>query len=487
MAISNSLKQRESVSETTTISEIFDRVRELEDAGEYNEAALELGSWWQGAGIRPAKVDSLSENERAQILSRIGSLSGWYGSREQTKEVQDGAKDLLSEAIGLFEKTGDKANAIETRSDLAVCYWREGAYNEARDFLKETLGTRAKISSALRGKILLRMVNVEISTYHYADALRLVDEATSLVEKFGDSLLLGKLYFHRALIMRKMAEEGNNPKLLDSAVADYRLAAEFYQQAGHLQFLANVENNTGFLFFTMKKYEESQRHYDAALEILTHQKDMGIAGPVYDNKAQTFLAQGKLEEAEKAARTSVIMLRDGDENASLAESLTTLGTILSRRKNFAQAALSFTEAKESALLVRDAERAGSALLTQLEELQEFLEPAEYDKVYSEAAGLLENSPRLQTVDRLNRAAMNISVVSTNFNWENFSLPDAVMAYEGEIILKAITESNGRVTKAATLLGLSHQNLSLILHQRHRELKKHCVQRKPRTVNKAKTH
>jgi transcriptional regulator with GAF, ATPase, and Fis domain len=181
------------------------------------------------------------------------------------------------------------------------------------------------------------------------------------------------------------------------------------------------------------------------------------------------------------------MLRDGDENASLAESLTTLGTILSRRKNFAQAALSFAEAKESALLVRDTERAGSALLTQLEELQEFLESAEYDSIYSEAAELLANSPRLQTIDRLNRAAINSSVVSTDFNWENFSLPDAVRAYEGEIILRAITDSNGRVTKAATLLGLSHQNLSLILHQRHRELKKYCVQRKPRTVNKTKTH
>jgi DNA-binding NtrC family response regulator len=93
---------------------------------------------------------------------------------------------------------------------------------------------------------------------------------------------------------------------------------------------------------------------------------------------------------------------------------------------------------------------------------------------------------LSYVDKLDSLFANKADKAV-FSWENFSLPEAVRNYEGEMILKALKETSGRITKAAQLLGLSHQNLSLILHQRHKDLKTNCAPRKPRTRSKMKTH
>lgn len=64
--------------------------------------------------------------------------------------------------------------------------------------------------------------------------------------------------------------------------------------------------------------------------------------------------------------------------------------------------------------------------------------------------------------------------------EGFSLPAAVLAFEARYISFALQSNAGSVTKAAKLLGISHQNLSLQLTQRHqplRAIKKQRAQRR----------
>ena len=60
--------------------------------------------------------------------------------------------------------------------------------------------------------------------------------------------------------------------------------------------------------------------------------------------------------------------------------------------------------------------------------------------------------------------------------EGFSLPAAALAFEARYISFALQTNGGSVTKAAKLLGISHQNLSLQLTQRHQAL--HSI-KKPR--------
>jgi DNA-binding NtrC family response regulator len=51
----------------------------------------------------------------------------------------------------------------------------------------------------------------------------------------------------------------------------------------------------------------------------------------------------------------------------------------------------------------------------------------------------------------------------------FSLDAEVLRYEGSLIRKALEDSGGSVTRAARMLGVTHQGLAFILNGRHSDL------------------
>jgi transcriptional regulator with PAS, ATPase and Fis domain len=55
------------------------------------------------------------------------------------------------------------------------------------------------------------------------------------------------------------------------------------------------------------------------------------------------------------------------------------------------------------------------------------------------------------------------------HWEGCSLETEVRRYEGDLIRHALEAEKGSVTRAARLLGVSHQGLAFILHGRQKEL------------------
>jgi hypothetical protein len=77
-------------------------------------------------------LEGLTAPTAAAVLLRAGTLSGWLASAAQDKEGQEAAKDLISESITCFEALGETAKAAAAQSDLGYCYWREGAFDEAR-------------------------------------------------------------------------------------------------------------------------------------------------------------------------------------------------------------------------------------------------------------------------------------------------------------------------------------------------------------------
>lgn len=54
-------------------------------------------------------------------------------------------------------------------------------------------------------------------------------------------------------------------------------------------------------------------------------------------------------------------------------------------------------------------------------------------------------------------------------WEGCSLSEEVRRYEGNLIKMALDASQGHITRAARLLGTTHQGLAYILLGRHKEL------------------
>jgi hypothetical protein len=94
--------------------------KELEEAGNYEAARGALGDLWQQIGKRP-QIAGLDLRTSAEVLLRVGTLTGWIGSSQQIEGAQEIAKNLISESITVFESLDETAKAVEGQSELAYC------------------------------------------------------------------------------------------------------------------------------------------------------------------------------------------------------------------------------------------------------------------------------------------------------------------------------------------------------------------------------
>src|ERR1700704_2572318 len=155
--------------QTTTIrltrdwqaKEKCESARACEKVGDYYGARQALSDVWAVLGERPV-LDGLSADSQAEVLLRVGTLTGFLGTTQQIAGAQELAKDLLSESVHGFEAIGDADGLAQAHLGLAVCYWREGAMDEARVCLRTALARATKPATKLR--ILVDSTLPEVST-----------------------------------------------------------------------------------------------------------------------------------------------------------------------------------------------------------------------------------------------------------------------------------------------------------------------------------
>jgi tetratricopeptide (TPR) repeat protein len=468
----------------------------LIEKGEYQAAAEALGELWLGVGGKP-ELDGYEPFDQAEILFAVGTLTGRLGNSNQTKESQEQAKNLLSESVVLFAQMGELDRQARAQSELGVCYWRMGEFEEARTVLKDALQLALHISAFTEWKLIQNLVNVELYTHNYRVAEQLLSYVEHLAVGLPDDTLRGNFYFHRAVALKRIGEEESLTVYLTRALVDYQEALAFYEKAGHLPYCASSHNNMGFVLGKLGRYEEAHEQVDEAFRMFTALGSKGNAASAHDTKAQIYLAEGRLAKAEQAALASAELLRGGDEYSLMAGSLVTLGVVYARRGSWARSRRIFEDAYLAANYVGDKGGAGDALLAWLEELGGEMLSEGFTEVYRRAEELLRDSPRTSVQRRLREAArkkfqaegeafFSLSPLppekeEEKVNWAGFSINRAVKELEERYIILALKEAGGMVSRAAQLLGISHQNLSTKLQTRHRNL---VHARKPQRKSRA---
>jgi tetratricopeptide (TPR) repeat protein len=442
--------------------------RQQEWAGDFEAAQEILGDFWQGVAVRSG-LEQLDSETKAEVLLRIGTLTGWIGSIKQIAGSQEAAKDLLNEALRTFEQLELRSKAAEARSGLALCYWRIGAYDEARITLKAALPDFDESDLEQRAIALYRRALIEASSKKLTEALRFYNEAAPLFDKVESHSLSGHFHDGLANVLNRLSASEDHKDYLDRALIEYAAASFHFEQAGHERYQACVENNLGFLFSTIGEFEKAHEHLDRAQMIMTRLKDNVHLAQVDDTRARVLLAEDRLVEADKIARAAVRRLEKGDELSILAEALTTHGTALAGLGHSELARASFERAIDVAEQAGDLESAGVAALTLIEKLRGELSNEELRTTLDHATTLVDKSDDIGTVRRLAKSAFQI-LFSTPLDWEGFSFRRAVNQYEARLIRLALKESSGSVSKASRLLGFKHhQSLVSMLKTRHPEL------------------
>lgn len=441
--------------------------KELEDIGNYEAAREAMGELWPGVGSRPV-LDELDEATAAEVVLRVGVLTGWLGSTRQIEGAQETAKNLISESIERFGGVQDTDKVAEAQMELGHCYWREGGYNEARVWLNEALGRLSDKATYVKAVTLSRLATLEKVSNRLNDALHLFRQAAPFFQTCANHSIRGRFHNSYANLLVVLGQGEGRQDYIDQALIEYAAASYHFEQAGHTRYQACVENNLGFLFFTIKNYAEAHKHLDRAQALFTSMKDSVHTAQVDDTRAKVLLAEGRPAEAERLVRSAVQTLERGGQQSLLAEALTTHGLTLARMGSHKIARLTLQRAVEVAQNGGDLEAAGLAALTIIEELGEHLQPHDLSATYDRAADLLSRSGNRELKDRLltasRRVLFLICSLPTPPTWKGFSFYDAVMRFEARLIERALRDAAGVVSRAAELLGVSRQSLDSMLHK-----------------------
>ena len=266
---------------------------QLERAGDYESARSALGELWTRIGDRPV-TNQLPVDTQAEVLWRVGALSGWLGSANQIAGAQEFARDLLTESITLFETLNQQDKRAEAMGDLALCYWRSGAQDDGRAWFRQAVEAAQKPETKLR--TLTNASTVEISSGRYDDALALLNAAAAFLGEVSDDWIHGAYHYQRGLVYRGLGGTEN----LDHALIEYSAASMHLANAGHIRHLAGVENNIGFIHMLLGRATEALTHLDKARGIFVSLKDSRMVAQVNDTRARVFLAEKRFADAERA-------------------------------------------------------------------------------------------------------------------------------------------------------------------------------------------
>jgi DNA-binding NtrC family response regulator len=401
--------------------------KELEESGNYESARGAMGALWQRVGEDPA-IQGLSDRAAAEVLLRAGVLSGWIGSSSKIEGAQETAKNLITQSIRIFEATGETEKILEARTEIAYCYWREGALDEARVILREVITHLADGDQELRAKAVLRNAIVERSAMRYIESLRIMTDAAPLFEEIANHSTKGGYHNELGLVLKNLAVAEKREDYRDRAFIEYEAASYHFEQAGHTRYRARVENNLGFLYLTAGKLKEAHEHLDHARRLFASLKDSISAAQVDETRARVFLAQGKDVEAERVARAAVRTLEAAGLQSLLAEALTTRGVALARLAQHAQARTTLERAIKVAHTVGDVEHAGLAALSLIEELSEHLASKEMNIIFERAGWFLAESTDSGILLRIRDCALKV-VTTRRERLEEFSAPSFIYASE----------------------------------------------------------
>jgi tetratricopeptide (TPR) repeat protein len=406
----------------------------LEYKGEYEEARKALSRYWRRIGEHP-RIEGLQPMIAAEVLLRAGVLTGIIGSKNQITDAQENAKDLISESHAIFESRKAKKKIAEAQTELALCYWRTGEINEARDCLKEALAL-LRIDSDLKAKAIIRLAIVEFRASQHEKALRILTKHASLFDRIHNHTLIGSYHDTLGNALEDLSVLKKRRDYVDRALIEYAASSYHFEQAEHKCYLASVENNLGMLYFRINQYDEAHEHLDRARRIFINLKDFGSAAQVDETRACVFLQQGRATDAERVACLAVQNQEKTGRHALLAEALTTHGRALARLENYGAALIAFRRSMDLSEHAGNVRQSADAARAAFQEIGERLVISEIHSV----------SGRGWSHDR--------------------------RAIEHDLIKLALEQAKGSVTHAARNLGISYPALNYMLNTRYKDLLKY---------------
>ena len=456
---------------------LCERALQLKDRGEFGAAREVMRPLWKQLGQRP-DTEGLNPTTTAEVLLCAGILTSWIGGQNQIKEADEWARDLLTESMRLFEAEEDTTKVAQARTEIAYCYRRAGALDEARIWFTDAL-EKLIVEGNARAYALLGLSVVEWSLTRYDEAFKILTDNAGLFRKIDSHSLRGFYHNQLAMVLRSVAPAHKRDAYYERALREYEAAELDFKLARNTLFRADVNNNRGFLLFKLARFREAHQYLQEARRLALLVRNKVVVAQIDDTRAQVLIAENKYNEAEAVARPAVSSLRRSGHQGLLIDTLITHGVALARLGKTDKAEFNFREAIEIAHQMGVLSKAGVASLTMIEEI-DHLAPDALARAYQQAGEWLADCQSEALLLKFKTAGMKLALellrkreaeeaTTTLFNMPR-NLTTEVVMFERDLIRQALAKAEGgRVVDAARWLGVSYQRLAHRITTKHQEL------------------
>jgi tetratricopeptide (TPR) repeat protein len=456
---------------------LCERALQLKDRGEFDAAREVMRPLWKQLGQRP-DTEGLNPTTTAEVLLCAGILTSWIGGQNQIKEADEWARDLLTESMRLFEAEEDTTKVAQARTEIAYCYRRAGALDEARIWFTDAL-EKLIVEGNARAYALLGLSVVEWSLTRYDEAFKILTDNAGLFRKIDSHSLRGFYHNQLAMVLRSVAPAHKRDAYYERALREYEAAELDFKLARNTLFRADVNNNRGFLLFKLARFREAHQYLQEARRLALLVRNKVVVAQIDDTRAQVLIAENKYNEAEAVARPAVASLRRSGHQGLLIDTLITHGVALARLGKTDKAEFNFREAIEIAHQMGVLSKAGVASLTMIEEI-DHLAPDALAHAYQQAGEWLADCQSEALLLKFKTAGMRLALellrkreaeeaTTTLFNMPR-NLTTEVVMFERDLIRQALAKAEGgRVVDAARWLGVSYQRLAHRITTKHQEL------------------
>jgi len=378
--------------------------REQIEVGNYDAGCLMLKRYWI-PGEWP-KLDGLTSHSAADLLFTAGSLAGCLSSTGRIQKGQKHAEALLSGSIGIFEHLGAKRAAAEAKIELALSYYRQGLFDLSSKMLLRVIQELHTVDNDLKCLGLIRLGVVERHAGHVDDSLSRLSEANTVIDQSGP-LITGRYHQELAAVLKDAAIRENRSEYTEAIQTHSAQAYYEFEAIGHLRYTAVAENNHGYFLLDLGLFDEAEAHLLHAQELFGRLDDKIRKAQVDDCLSKLYTATGRFELAESAVERAILSLEADDEEALLAEALTTKGRLFCKTDRHSEGRQILEGAWRIAERCGDNEGAGRALLTLIEETHTQIDEAERRRMVLRIRKLLENTQQASTPARLRECLKTI--------------------------------------------------------------------------------
>lgn len=292
-------------------------------AEEWNRAAnltFDLDLYLEPRGYVPLSFDLLKEIEnldysrenRLSLHKRLLVLSSLFGMYDEV--IAQGEK-----LIKMYEDDGDRKNAAQTLSHIAVAFDKKRKYDEALAKYEKARQLYDEINNAWSAAyVSIEMGKLQQKRGKYDEAGAIYEKALAQAIELNNSRCIAEC---RHNLGRLCEEKGE----IDAAFEHYLQARELREKSLDERGLAATLHQMGNIYFIKGDLDAAFDHYRQSLSLAEKQQDLQGQGNGLGQIGMIHQRKGRLDEALDSYRQSLDVFEKLGDQRGIASAMHQLG------------------------------------------------------------------------------------------------------------------------------------------------------------------